>query len=136
MLKQVDIVKAQFETKIKEVNSLNDLEKIRVEFLGKKGLVTLLMPMLRDVPNEQKREMGQAINALKNVVETLKNGMKQKKEDNKELMQILEKSYKYNEDYIGEYEKALNSVTSDDVRKFVKKILKQDNFIQLIINPE
>ena len=73
---------------------------------------------------------------MKDVVETLKNGMKQKKEDNKELMQILEKSYKYNEDYIGEYEKALNSVTSDDVRKFVKKILKQDNFIQLIINPE
>ena len=73
---------------------------------------------------------------MKDVVETLKIGMKQKKEDNKELMQILEKSYQYNEDYIGEYEKALNSVTSDDVRKFVKKILKQDNFIQLIINPE
>ena len=73
---------------------------------------------------------------MKDVVETLKNGMKQKKEDNKELMQIIEKSYKYNEDYIGEYEKALNSVTSNDVRKFVKKILKQDNFIQLIINPE
>ena len=81
-------------------------------------------------------ENGVPDDKLKNVVETLKNGMKQKKEDNKELMQILEKSYKYNEDYIGEYEKALNSVTSDDVRKFVKKILKQDNFIQLIINPE
>ena len=61
MLKQVDIVKAQFETNIKEVNSLGDLDKIRVEFLGKKGLVTALMPLLRDVPNEQKREMGQAI---------------------------------------------------------------------------
>jgi len=70
MLKQVEIVKGQYEERINAVNSLADLEKVRVEFLGKKGLVTALMPLLKEVPNEQKREMGQAINALKNLVES------------------------------------------------------------------
>ena len=70
MLKQVEIVKEQYLKRINEVNSLADLEKVRVEFLGKKGLVTALMPLLKEVPNEQKREMGQAINALKNLIES------------------------------------------------------------------
>ena len=94
MLKQVDVVKAQFETKIKEVNSLNDLEKIRVEFLGKKGLVTALMPLLRDVPNEQKKEMGQAINALKNAVESAINSKKSELEE-KEIQNKINSAEKY-----------------------------------------
>ena len=94
MLKQVDIVKAQFETKIKEVDALNDLEKLRVEFLGKKGLVTALMPLLRDVPNEQKREMGQAINNLKGIVETSINNKKAELEE-QEIQNKINSAEKY-----------------------------------------
>ena len=67
MLNQIDKVKKNFEEVINSVASLADLEKVRVEFLGKKGQVTALMPLLREVPNEQKREMGQAINSAKKI---------------------------------------------------------------------
>jgi len=94
MLKQVEIVKEQFEEKIMSVNSLNDLEKLRVEFLGKKGLVTSLMPLLKEVPNEQKREMGQAINALKGLVENSINAKKSELEE-KEIENKINSSEKY-----------------------------------------
>jgi len=69
MLNKIKEIREKFKNGIKELNSLPLLEKLRVEFLGKKGAVTELMPMLREVPNEQKREMGQAINSLKSEVE-------------------------------------------------------------------
>ena len=94
MLKQVDIVKEQFETTIKEVSSLNDLEKVRVEFLGKKGLVTSLMQTLREVPNEQKREMGQAINGLKNVIDSSINSKKLELEE-EEIQNKINSAEKY-----------------------------------------
>lgn len=94
MLKQVDIVKEQFQTKLKEVSTLNDVEKLRVEFLGKKGLVTALMPLLRDVPNEQKREFGQAINQLKSAVESAINNKKAELEE-KEIQNKINSAEKY-----------------------------------------
>ena len=69
MLNKIKEIREKFKKGISELNSLSLLEKLRVEFLGKKGAVTELMPMLREVPNEQKREMGQAINSLKSEVE-------------------------------------------------------------------
>jgi len=94
MLKQVQVVKEQFESRVKEVANLNDLEKLRVEFLGKKGLVTNLMPLLKEVPNEQKREMGQAINALKNAVESEISSKKTELEE-KEIENKINSAEKY-----------------------------------------
>ncbi len=70
MKEQVQNIENLFNEKYQSVNSNEELEALRVEFLGKKGLVTNLMPLLRDVPVEQKREAGMLINTLKNNVET------------------------------------------------------------------
>ncbi len=43
----------------------SEVEAFRVEMLGKKGLITLLMEEFKTVPSEQKREFGQRLNALK-----------------------------------------------------------------------
>ena len=69
MKEQVQNIENLFNEKYQNVNSNEELEALRVEFLGKKGLVTNLMPLLRDVPVEQKREAGMLINTLKNSVE-------------------------------------------------------------------
>lgn len=42
-----------------------EIEAIRLKYLSKKGLLNDLMTEFRSVPNEQKREVGQHINALK-----------------------------------------------------------------------
>jgi len=45
--------------------SLADLDEMRVRFLGKKGLLTLQLKQLGQLPPEQRREAGQAINKAK-----------------------------------------------------------------------
>ena len=45
--------------------SLEEVEAFRIKFLGKKGLLTDLFASFKEVPNEQKKDFGQAINKLK-----------------------------------------------------------------------
>ena len=46
--------------------NLEQVEALRIKYLSKKGLVSAMMADFRNVPAEQKREVGQAINDLKN----------------------------------------------------------------------
>jgi phenylalanyl-tRNA synthetase alpha chain len=45
--------------------SLRDLDDVRVAWLGKKGRLTAELKSLGNLPPEQRREMGQGVNALK-----------------------------------------------------------------------
>ena len=45
--------------------SLDEVEAFRIRFLSKKGLLTDLFAGFKEVPNEQKKDFGQAINKLK-----------------------------------------------------------------------
>ena len=49
--------------------SLEELEVFRIKFLGKKGLLNDLFASFKKVPNEQKKDFGQAINKLKSVAQ-------------------------------------------------------------------
>ncbi|MDE6498075.1 MAG: phenylalanine--tRNA ligase subunit alpha, partial [Muribaculaceae bacterium] len=46
--------------------SAEEVEALRIKYLSKKGEISQLMADFRNVPAEQKREIGQAINELKN----------------------------------------------------------------------
>ena len=69
MIEKTNNLKAVFEEKLKTAKVLADIEQLRIEFLGKKGPVQELMQDLRNVPNDKKREMGQAINTFKQFIE-------------------------------------------------------------------
>ena len=62
-------LKKLFEEKIAAVSATAEVEQLRIEFLGKKGSVAALMQELRNVPNDQKKEAGQAINEAKQFIE-------------------------------------------------------------------
>ena len=47
------------------LNCEQDVEDFRLEFLGKKGKITTLFDVFKGVSNENKKELGQAINTLK-----------------------------------------------------------------------
>ena len=51
-------------------SSKEELESFRLSYLGKKGHLTSLFNSFKEVPNEQKKEFGLAINNLKNLVQT------------------------------------------------------------------
>jgi phenylalanyl-tRNA synthetase alpha chain len=57
-----------------EVNSFvakdaEELEQFRIKFLGKKGLMNDLFADFKSVPNEQKKDFGQALNQLKQTIQ-------------------------------------------------------------------
>ena len=62
-------IRAQLDAAIAEAKDPQAIEAIRVQYLGKKGLVTDLMKELKDVPNDQKMEFGQKINVIKKEAE-------------------------------------------------------------------
>ncbi len=62
-------LRAQFEQDAAKAATSADVEALRIAYLGKKGSVTELLGKLRDVPNEQKKEVAQGINELKKYAE-------------------------------------------------------------------
>ena len=81
-----DVIKEKMaEVKKLSANTKDDLEKIRIEYLGKKGLMNNLFIQFKDVPNEHKKEAGILLNELKNsiqlVIETLKHKVEQRQEE-------------------------------------------------------
>jgi len=65
--KIVDL-KARFESELEKIESLSDLEGIRVAYLGKKGSVTDLLKGMKQLSNEDKKAFGQKVNELKGAV--------------------------------------------------------------------
>ena len=47
----------------------DDLEQFRIQYLGKKGKMNDLFAAFKEVPNEQKKDFGQALNQLKKAIQ-------------------------------------------------------------------
>ncbi|MGN1222113.1 MAG: phenylalanine--tRNA ligase subunit alpha, partial [Christensenellales bacterium] len=62
-------LKEHFSEVLRLVNNQEDLDEVRVEFLGKKGEITALMQNLRNLPSENRKQAGQVINEFKQYVE-------------------------------------------------------------------
>lgn len=69
MLENLEQIKIKFSEELNAVNSNDELEKLRVAFLGKKGLVTEELKNLRNLSNEEKKIAGKEINLLKAEIE-------------------------------------------------------------------
>ena len=52
-----------------EINSNEQLENFRIKFLGSKGITKELFSELKNVPNEQKKDLGQLLNKLRTQAE-------------------------------------------------------------------
>ncbi|GIS07145.1 MAG: phenylalanine--tRNA ligase alpha subunit [Alphaproteobacteria bacterium] len=73
-MQDYDKLKNEVLIKIKEANSLDDLENLRVQVLGKKGSITSLMKQLGSLEPDKRREVGQILNSLqKNILESIDN---------------------------------------------------------------
>ena len=66
MKDKIKQIKERFDLELKDVKNSNELESLRVAFLGKKGEVSLLFEEFRSVPASEKKELGKLINELKN----------------------------------------------------------------------
>lgn len=65
MRQQIDSLKNHFDAEVGSVQTVADLEGLKVKYLGKKGPIQDLMKSLREAPAEQRPELGKVINDLK-----------------------------------------------------------------------
>ncbi len=68
---QIQKVRSEFSSDLEKLSSDNSvLDKIRIKYLGRKGLVSALFVHMGTVSNEERPKMGQALNALKKDIES------------------------------------------------------------------
>ncbi len=89
MAQKTTEVKQAFLEALSAVSAIEELEKIRVEYIGKKGCVTELLKEMKSLSNEEKKTFGQEVNALKNEVN---DKISQKREELKQKEIELENS--------------------------------------------
>ena len=56
---------------LNQCNDLNDLNRIKIKYLGKNGLITALLKNLRDLPSEQRPFAGKTVNDAREKIQTL-----------------------------------------------------------------
>ena len=64
--------KKTFLDKFKEADSQDSLNSLKIEYLGKKGILPSLMSQLSNAPDEKKPELGKSINEFKSLIEEVK----------------------------------------------------------------
>lgn len=61
----LNLIKKQFEDELKNINSLKELEELRIKYRGQKGIITNLSKSIKDIPKEERATFGKDINELK-----------------------------------------------------------------------
>ena len=87
MLEKIDSLRAAIEA-LTAANK-EEVEALRIKYLSKKGEISLLFNDFRNVPNEQKKEIGQKLNELKNrateKINNLREAVEDKQDDGNEI---------------------------------------------------
>lgn len=69
LVEQIQQVATAFTSRLATIASMEDLEQLRIEFLGRNGQVSSLMDMLKQLPLEGKKECGPLLNQLKTTLQ-------------------------------------------------------------------
>lgn len=80
MKDKVNAIKKEYEEKKSSIISIKTLNDVRVEYLGKQGKITELSKMMKDVPNDQKKEFGMLVNEVRSFVTESLDEIKEKLE--------------------------------------------------------
>src|SRR5581483_381995 len=70
MLNEIEAAGREFDAAVASANSVREIEEIRVRYFGRKsGLIPALFAQLKEVPKEQKKDAGDALNKLRDRIE-------------------------------------------------------------------
>ena len=62
---KISELRDELQQKLAQTSDLTLLDKVRVEFLGKKGSITALLKNMKDLSNDEKKSFGAEVNRLK-----------------------------------------------------------------------
>ena len=86
MLDKIDLLLKEIEGL--KAESANDAENLRIKYLSKKGLVSLLFEEFKTVPPQEKKAVGMALNQLKNTAQTTIQTLKEQFEPSHQISGI------------------------------------------------
>ena len=64
-MNEMDSIRKNLEEEKISITTLNELNDFKVKYMGKKGLISSLSAKMKDIPNEEKKVFGTALNELK-----------------------------------------------------------------------
>ena len=111
---------------LKEIKSSQELTNFYQDYLGKTGKVSELMKLMKDIPNEQKKEFGMKIN---NIKQTLSSEIEAKEKYDLEKIEE-EKREKYNPDNI--FKKREEEILRENANLPVE--IKEESFFKKLVN--
>lgn len=82
MKNEITNIQKEYFEKIKQIKTEEELNQIKIEYLSKKGILGTLTGKLKEVSNEEKKEMGKQINDLKKeITDSIQNLQKKFEEE-------------------------------------------------------
>lgn len=81
MIDNIKNVLQEVKTKLEDVKTLEQLEDFRLEFLVKKGKIQEFFTQLKEIPNDEKREVGKELNILSKFTEEAYKSTKEELEE-------------------------------------------------------
>jgi len=81
MKEKIENIRLELQEKINNVKNLNELNELKAEYLGKKGKVTELSNVMKDLSIEEKKEFGKTLNEIKTFTNSLFDSKKEEIEN-------------------------------------------------------
>ena len=92
MQAQIEQIKKSFHEKLEKLSTSEELEKLRVEYLGKKGEFTQILRSMGSLTAEERPQMGKLVNEakveLEDKINELKTSLIEKKINEKLISEI------------------------------------------------
>ena len=71
MKQKLEEIRARAEAELQKIDSLADLEALRVQVLGKKGELTAILKSMGSLSKEERPKMGQLANEMRQSIEAM-----------------------------------------------------------------
>jgi len=88
---QIELFHQGFSAEITQASNYENLEALRVKYLGRHGLLSNLMTLLKSLSNEEKREFGPLLNKLKQNTEELFSAKQKSIDDEIEKLKAIKR---------------------------------------------
>ncbi len=64
---QIENLKKELDGLFTNINCKSELEDLKIKYMGKNGKITSLNQLIKEIPNEEKKEFGMHVNELRNI---------------------------------------------------------------------
>ena len=87
-MNRIHEIKLLIEDKTKDINTLDELQNLKTEFMGKNGYITEVQSMIKEVPNEEKKDFGIKLNEVRTLFNTKFEEIKNRLEEEETLRKL------------------------------------------------